>query len=265
MSFRLIAAHLEPGEAAEARAEQAFGLAGAEGAQVTALVFPAETASVEAVTPGWDLAARERETAERIRALAARRGLACEVRLRETFAFGAAEVFADQLRVSDIGVLPLAGRIGAGAQALIGAAVFDSGRPVLLAPPGAALAPKQAVVAWDATAAAVRAAHGALPLLRAAEETLVVTVTDDKEMRPGQSGIALTHLLARHGVKARFAALPRGSSGVLEVLVGAAGDPARGLLVMGAVRHAPLRNLVFGSATRDLLDRGPKLPVLLAA
>jgi nucleotide-binding universal stress UspA family protein len=37
------------------------------------------------------------------------------------------------------------------------------------------------------------------------------------------------------------------------------------MMVMGAVRHAPLHNLVFGSATMDLLDRGPALPTLLAA
>jgi hypothetical protein len=37
------------------------------------------------------------------------------------------------------------------------------------------------------------------------------------------------------------------------------------MLAMGAVRHAPLHSMLFGSATRDLLDRGPPLPLLLAA
>jgi nucleotide-binding universal stress UspA family protein len=37
------------------------------------------------------------------------------------------------------------------------------------------------------------------------------------------------------------------------------------MLVMGAVRHSPLRNLVLGSATQDMLANGPKLPMLLSA
>jgi nucleotide-binding universal stress UspA family protein len=37
------------------------------------------------------------------------------------------------------------------------------------------------------------------------------------------------------------------------------------MLVMGAVRHSPLRNLVLGSATAEVLAVGPKLPILLAA
>jgi nucleotide-binding universal stress UspA family protein len=37
------------------------------------------------------------------------------------------------------------------------------------------------------------------------------------------------------------------------------------MLVMGAVRHAPLHNLVLGSATADMLSGVPGLPVLLAA
>jgi nucleotide-binding universal stress UspA family protein len=37
------------------------------------------------------------------------------------------------------------------------------------------------------------------------------------------------------------------------------------MLVMGAVRHSPLRNLVLGSATADMLSGAPGLPLLLAA
>jgi nucleotide-binding universal stress UspA family protein len=49
------------------------------------------------------------------------------------------------------------------------------------------------------------------------------------------------------------------------VLAGQAGGDDGALLVMGAVRHSPVRKLVFGSATSDLLEAGPPLPVLLAA
>jgi nucleotide-binding universal stress UspA family protein len=128
-----------------------------------------------------------------------------------------------------------------------------------------ALPPARVVVAWDATPAAVRAVHGALPFIRTAGETLVVSVTDDKELRPGQSGIELAHLLARHGARAGFAAVQKAGRAVLDVLAGTAGEVDGALLVMGAVRHSPLRDMVFGSATSDLLKAGPPVPALLAA
>jgi nucleotide-binding universal stress UspA family protein len=121
------------------------------------------------------------------------------------------------------------------------------------------------VVAWDATPASVRAVQGALPFIKRAEETLIVTVADDKELRAGQSGIELARLLARHGATARFSAVRRGRGGVLDAIMGAAQEAQAEMIVMGALRHAPLRNIVFGSATQDLLDRGPRLPTLIAA
>jgi nucleotide-binding universal stress UspA family protein len=104
-----------------------------------------------------------------------------------------------------------------------------------------------------------------LPLIRRAAETIIATVSDDKALRPGQSGIELTHLLARHGAKTRFMALQRGSGGVLERLLAAASDTEAEMLVMGAVRHSPLRNLVLGSATQDVLSDALSRPILLAA
>jgi nucleotide-binding universal stress UspA family protein len=45
----------------------------------------------------------------------------------------------------------------------------------------------------------------------------------------------------------------------------AATDTESDMLVMGAVRHSPLRNLVLGSVTQEVLAQAPKLPTLLAA
>jgi nucleotide-binding universal stress UspA family protein len=60
-------------------------------------------------------------------------------------------------------------------------------------------------------------------------------------------------------------ALQRGSGGVLERLMAAAADTESDMLVMGAMQHSPLRNLVLGSVTQDVLAKAPKLPTLLAA
>jgi nucleotide-binding universal stress UspA family protein len=259
LSITTIAAHVAPGVDPSASLLTPFALAEAFAAHLTALVFDAEP-------PANADAAAEERTVAAVRAAAERRGVACEVRGRSSFAFGTGEVLADHLRVSDLGVLAVEGAPGAGQRFLIGSAVFATGRPVLLSPAAAPLSamPRRVIVAWDASPAAVRAVHGALPFITRAEETLVVSVTDDTETRPGQSGVELTHLLARHGAQASFLGVPRAGS-VLATLSAAARDRQAGLLVMGAVRHAPLRDLVFGGATRDLMDRGPSLPTLLAA
>lgn len=260
MTITTIAAHLEPAAPAalDAALEAPFALAAAQDAELTLFLFPAE---------GADPALPEDAAAAHVAEAAARRGLRCEVRRRGSLAYGTAEAVVDQLRVSDLGLLALPERPGAGQRQLIGAAVFEGGRPVLLVPAGASLAvpPGRVVIAWDATPAAVRAVHGALPLIRGAAETLIVTVTEGGELRGGRSGVELGRLLARHGVEAGFAAVPRGDRGVLAALAAEAQLRPGALLVMGAVRHSPVRSIVFGSATTDLLDAGAALPVLLAA
>ena len=260
MSLTTLVTLVEPGEAAGVDAALATPLMLAESfsAALTALIFPVETEAA---------AMAEADTAARVRATADRRGIACSIKSRSSFAYGVGEVLADHMRVSDLGVFAWRAENPASRRLLLNAAIFDSGRPVVIVPEGRPLLapPSRIMVAWDATPAAVRATHGALPFLRRAAETVVVTVTDDKEVRAGQSGIELTHLLARHGATARFSALRRGGGTALDAILTAARESQAELLVMGGVRHAPLHSMIFGSTTQDLLDRGPHLATLIAA
>ncbi len=269
MTFTSILTHLDPAKAKEAEAATTtpLGLAEAFSAHLTALIFPMDSA-LPAPSPADDATRLlEDRAAEAFAAAAERRGVAYQTKKRTSFAYGNGEAFADHLRVSDLAVLTGHGAPGIGMQILVQAAIFDSGRPVLLVPQTRLLSglPQRILVAWDASPASIRAIHGALPLIRGAAEVVIVTISDDKELRPGQSGIELAHLLARHSAKPRFMALQRGSGGVLERLLAAAADTESDMLVMGAVRHSPLRTVVFGSATADVLANGPKLPTLLAA
>jgi len=269
MTLTTLVTHIAAGdpEALDAGLTTPFALAEAFSAHLTALVFPIETGTAATATPGLDPAAAEERALAHLRAVAERRGISCEIRSRSSFAYGVGEVFGDHLRVSDLGVFTLNATRGVGQRALLSAAIFDSGRPVLMVRQNQPLRapPSRIIVAWDATPGAVRAVHGALPFIQRAAETLVVTVSDDKDVRTGQSGIELTHLLARHGAKARFSEVRRDGGSVLERIMAAAQDAEADLLVMGAVRHSPLRNITMGSATQDLLDRGLRLPTLVAA
>ncbi len=257
MTITTIATHVRPGMAAEVerRLGPALTVAEAFGAWMATLVFAI-----------GDDAAGEAEAAAQAEALVARRGVRGEVRARSSFAYGAGEVFADQARVSDLAVVSVDLAQGVAGRLLLSAAVFGSGRPVLVVPETAGLArhPKKVLVGWDASPAAVRAVAGALPFLQRAEETVVATVSEDKALRPGQSGVELTHLLARHQVRASFAAVPAGG-GALAALVGAARAQGAEMLVLGAVRHSPLHDLVFGSVTDALFQGAGGLPCLVAA
>ena len=94
--------------------------------------------------------------------------------------------------------------------ALIEAAFMDSGHPALVIPRAgpAMLPPRRAIVAWDGSREAARAASDAIPLLRLAEQVLVLVVDahDVGGRAGGQPGSELAAHLGRHEVKAEAAA-----------------------------------------------------------
>ena len=65
---------------------------------------------------------------------------------------------------------------------------MDTGRPALVVPPAWAgtLPPKRALVAWDGSREAARAAGDAVPLLQTAEDVVVLTVDAHRRRRPVQ-------------------------------------------------------------------------------
>ncbi|MCU0985731.1 MAG: universal stress protein [Acetobacteraceae bacterium] len=270
MGITTIALHVEPDAVAtiDSRLSLPLAIAEAHGAHVTALVFSTTAHQVgTAGSTAGDPAAEEDAVAAHLRAALEARGLRFEVRGRSSFAYGIGPNFADQMRVSDIGMIVFRSGADLGRRMVATGGLFSSGRPLLLVPTDYAVAahPRRIILAWDASPASVRAVHGALPLATRADQVTVVSVTDDKEFRPGQSGVELAHLLARHGVRATFHPVERGRGGVSAAIMDVAREVQADMLVMGAVRHGTMHNLVFGSATMELLDHGPALPTLMAA
>ena len=135
MTFTTLVTHVEPANAAslDAALVTPFALAEAYSAHLTALVFPAET-DAAATTQGGNAGLTEEQAASRVQDAAGRRGLSCEVRSRSSFAYGVGEVFVDHLRVADLGILTAGDVPGTGHRILQDAAIFDSGRPLLLLP-----------------------------------------------------------------------------------------------------------------------------------
>jgi nucleotide-binding universal stress UspA family protein len=148
---------------------------------------------------------------------------------------------------------------------LVEAALFGSGRPVLLMPQAAQTFSNGTVmVGWDATRAAVRALHDAMPFLVRARQVVVASVSDDKELPLSASGPAVCRYLGQREINASFQALTRQQRSVGEALLVHARRIGANLLVMGGFGHAREREFLFGSATRDVFQSYLDIPVLLS-
>jgi nucleotide-binding universal stress UspA family protein len=137
---------------------------------------------------------------------------------------------------------------------LIEAALFGSGRLVILVPQGYTAAAKldMVLIAWDETAPAARALADALPLLERADRVELVTVMEPRRGSGDQPPERIIELLARHRIKAQFRSLAN-SGGVAGTLFSQAASIQADLLVMGGYGHSRLRELVLGGTTRTML------------
>jgi len=143
------------------------------------------------------------------------------------------------------------------------ALLFESGGPVILFPATEAATHLQTVaIAWDGGTSAARAVRDALPILRLANEVVVLTVRADKPIPDARVG-ALLHLLSAHGIGAVHHDENLGERSVGEALQARALAEDAGMLVMGAYGHSRLREFVLGGATRSALAN-VRLPVLMS-
>nr|WP_222532949.1 universal stress protein [Azospirillum sp. 412522] len=125
--------------------------------------------------------------------------------------------------------------------------------------------PRRVLVAWDGSREAARAVHDGLPLIRTADEVIVLIA--DAGRRDGRFGNRpgaglLTHL-GRHGVNARVKTVESGGKGIADVVLAQADDEQVDLIVMGGYGHSRLREMILGGVTRRMLER-MTLPVLFA-
>lgn len=141
--------------------------------------------------------------------------------------------------------------------------VFDAGLPVLMLPSARVdVAAAGVMVAWRNTQEARRALSAAMPLLRRAEDVLLVCVSSEEGAGLAWEGVeAARARLARHGVGTR-ADVRTCRGGMAETLLDAAESCGAELIVSGAYGHSRAREWVLGGATRDLLDSADR-PLLM--
>lgn len=136
-------------------------------------------------------------------------------------------------------------------RALLHTALFTSGRPVLLLPPGTRLAgPARIALAWQDDGRAEKAIRAALPLLQQAAALRLLATAP-----------AIPRPLADANLRAETVLLgPEAGDAPGEAILAAAAGCD--LLVMGAYAHSRLREFVFGGVTRHVLEAAG-LPVLM--
>jgi len=167
-------------------------------------------------------------------------------------------------RVFDVIVLGKPGRDRQGPRmTTLEAALFDSGRPVLIAPP----APRpqmgtNVLIAWNCSTEQARTTAFAMPILKRASRVVVLTVEGGAAV-PGPTGAQLCRYLQSNDVPAK--PLTVGLEGRLtgEVILAHANALGCDLLIKGAYTQSRLRQMIFGGTTRYILSNA-QLPVLMA-
>ncbi len=133
------------------------------------------------------------------------------------------------------------------------AALFHTARPVLVCPPareGPQALGARIAIAWNGSTEVARAVALTMPLVRNAEE---VVVLDGAEARDEAGGEALLGYLAMHGVTARREPIkPGGSPG--RVILDTARSQGADLVVMGAYSRSREYEAVFGGVTQHVID-----------
>jgi nucleotide-binding universal stress UspA family protein len=172
------------------------------------------------------------------------------------------EIVGQQARLADLTIVPHPESDSeVSSSDALHAVLFDSGRPVLIAPKiMPASVGKRICIAWNGTAESAAAVLAVLPWLRHAESVRILYSADYQ--RSGPSVDALIQYLRRHGATPEHGEFKAIDRDVGAGLLAAATQWNADLLAMGAYSHSRLRQLILGGVTRHVLEHAT-LPVLM--
>jgi nucleotide-binding universal stress UspA family protein len=166
-------------------------------------------------------------------------------------------------RVFDITVL---GRPGDNPQSprmvTLEAALFESGRAILIAPPSPpSRLGENVLIAWNCSTEQALTTQLAMPILRRATRVTVLTVEGGTV--PGPTGAQLARFLQLNGIAAEPVTVSPERRSTGETILARAEALGCDLVIKGAYTQSRLRQMIFGGATRHILGR-TTLPVFMA-
>jgi nucleotide-binding universal stress UspA family protein len=192
-------------------------------------------------------------------------GISAETRILEASVGGGASLFGAIARRFDLAIVGQAQREhGASEEVMIEAALFESGRPLVVVPyiQRQGLKLDRVIVCWDGGRTAARAIADAMPFLERAKAVDVVIVAEERK-QDEITGAKLVQHLARHGIAASARRTSKGDISIENVILSYAADSGADFLVMGGYGHSRLREFILGGATRGILS-SMTLPVLMS-
>jgi len=150
---------------------------------------------------------------------------------------------------------------------LFEAVLFESGRAILVVPPGRRPpeALRRVLLCWRDTRESARAVAESLPILVQATRTMILVVDPDPALDGARSEPAadIAKHLDRCGAKVEVTVAASQGHEVSQVILDHAARMSADLIVMGGYGHSRAREWLIGGVTRDMLTASP-LPILIA-
>jgi nucleotide-binding universal stress UspA family protein len=180
----------------------------------------------------------------------------------ETISGREEDIVAQQSRLFDMAVVPHPeAEEDVSSSDALHAVLFDSGRPVLIAPRTVpATIGTRVCIAWNGSAESAAAVSAALPWLHRAQAVRILCSDDYQRRGPSAEGIQA--YLRWHEIEAEVVPFKPATREVGAGLLGAARDFGADLMCQGAYSHSRLRQLILGGVTRHVLENAD-LPVLM--
>lgn len=182
--------------------------------------------------------------------------------------FGAAgSALGLRARHADVSIVARPVKADSGSpQVILEAALFNSGRPVIIVPPDWTRGPigKNILFAWKPTREAARALGDADDLIVNADQVSVVTVDARPSRDYGeQPGADIAAHMAYRGAKVKLFNLDSAGRSETGAILDQALVVGADLIVMGGYGRSRMSELIFGGVTREIL-KNSSIPVLMA-
>jgi nucleotide-binding universal stress UspA family protein len=251
----------------------ALSFASIFGAHVTAVAVLLDMSSTGFVVPElpYDVLTSARDEAKRrvneafgpLSDAASRAGVSAEMKTIEVGVGGREGSFGRFARYFDITLFQQANS-DKSSNTMIEAALFGSGRPVLVVPyihhePAKV---ESILLAWDGSSAVARTLGDAMPMLKLASRVQAVRVVDVTSDDVRAPDIDIERHLARHSVDVDVLTL-KNAGDVTDTLLSHAADSGADLMIMGGYGHSRFREFVLGGTTRGVLS-SMTLPVMMS-
>ena len=269
-----ILVNLSYGTSQDGVSNYALSVAETFGAHIVGIAFAYPVMAGGVGLPTTFGRAQQAEAQERAESVAAafdeatrRAGVSAETRRIEAGIGDVPTRFAHIARRFDLSVIGQfeSGRDHPSKNTIIEAALFESGRPVLIVPfiQKDRLKLDHVMVCWDGSRAAARAVADAMPFLTRSGTTSIVVADTQSAKSADLPGTDIATHLTRHGVNATIERIPVSKIDVSNAILSYAADTGADLIVMGGYGHSRLREFILGGTTRGMLASMTK-PTLMS-